>query len=88
MITPKFRLQCMTKTTNLRAAMGSAGNPEAGKNYPTCKSFTDQEMDKCIGLLILNDCHTKPQVDQGFLTLPQCPVFGSNIDPHIFRIGV
>ena len=88
MITPKFCLQCMTKTTNLRAAMEGAGNPDAGKNYPTFKPFTDQEMDKCIGLLILNGCHPKPQVDQWFLTPQQCSVFGNNIGPHIFRLGV
>ena len=31
MITPEFRSKCMTKTTNLRAAMEGAGNPDAGK---------------------------------------------------------
>ena len=88
MITPEFRSKCMTKTTNLRAAMEGAGNPDAGKNYPTFKPFTDQEMDKCIGLLILNGCHPKPQVDQWFLTPQQCPVFGNNIDPHIFCLSI
>ena len=45
-------------------------------------------MDKCIGLLILNGCHPKPQVDQWFLRPQQCPVFGNNIGLHFFRIGV
>jgi len=77
----------MMKASNLRAAMEGAENPAWG-GYLTFKPVTLIKVNQFLGQLLLNGCHPKPQVDQWVLSSLQCPMFRTNIGPHIFMLGV
>ena len=88
MITPTYHEHVIIKISTVRATIEDVGNSELRNNYFTFKPFTAHEVDKFLGLLVLNGWYPNSQVYQWFLSPEQCHAFGNRAGHYIFKLGV